>query len=245
MKTEKQIKARQEYINLILSAKRKNLVKSSGDGLEYHHIFPRSLFPNWSRKKSNIVLLNKREHSLAHKLLYIIYPCKEMAYAVHILKAFEFMSDEELKEYNERMHFLRTNNNFKGNTIWKGRHHSLETIQKLKNNYYNMSGYHHTDECKKRISEHMKDKKNFLGKHHTKESKEKISKNSWMHTTEAKKLFSERNKGRTWWTDGTNRKFCIDCPGEGWYKGMPRSSVDKRRKTMEEKHGWKQKKEIK
>lgn len=54
MKTEKQTEARQKYVNLILSAKRKNLVKLSGDGLEYHHILPKSLFPRWPKENQTL-----------------------------------------------------------------------------------------------------------------------------------------------------------------------------------------------
>lgn len=48
---------------------------------EWHHILPRSLFPNWTKRKSNIVPLTAREHFFCHELLYKIYPTKEMSCA--------------------------------------------------------------------------------------------------------------------------------------------------------------------
>lgn len=41
---------------------------------EFHHILPKSLFPNWEKRKSNIIPLTAREHFFCHKLLTKIYP---------------------------------------------------------------------------------------------------------------------------------------------------------------------------
>lgn len=53
--------------------------KGDGEYYEAHHILPRSLFPNWIKRKSNIVLLTAKEHYFVHKLLHKIYPGSEMA----------------------------------------------------------------------------------------------------------------------------------------------------------------------
>lgn len=45
---------------------------------EFHHILPRSIFPNWIKRKSNIVALTAREHFFCHQLLTKIFPCREM-----------------------------------------------------------------------------------------------------------------------------------------------------------------------
>ena len=45
---------------------------------EFHHILPKSLFPNWSKRKSNLVALTAREHFFCHQLLVKIYPTYEM-----------------------------------------------------------------------------------------------------------------------------------------------------------------------
>lgn len=49
---------------------------------EFHHILPKSLFPCWSKRKSNIIALTAREHFFCHQLLTKIYPCSNMFYAL-------------------------------------------------------------------------------------------------------------------------------------------------------------------
>lgn len=49
---------------------------------EFHHILPRSLFPLWIKRKSNIVPLTAREHFFCHQLLTKIFPTPQMFYAV-------------------------------------------------------------------------------------------------------------------------------------------------------------------
>lgn len=41
---------------------------------EFHHILPRSLFPLWIKRESNIVTLTAKEHFFCHQLLTKIYP---------------------------------------------------------------------------------------------------------------------------------------------------------------------------
>lgn len=52
--------------------------KNTGVLYESHHILPRSLFPLWTKRKFNIVLLTLREHYFCHQLLTKIYPTKSM-----------------------------------------------------------------------------------------------------------------------------------------------------------------------
>lgn len=56
--------------------------RRNGEYYEAHHILPKSLFPLWAKKKSNLVLLTAREHFFCHQLLCKIYPCKEMQMAI-------------------------------------------------------------------------------------------------------------------------------------------------------------------
>lgn len=53
---------------------------------EFHHILPKSIYPNWAKRKSNLVCLTAREHFFCHKLLTKIYsqgePFARMAYAL-------------------------------------------------------------------------------------------------------------------------------------------------------------------
>ena len=59
-------------------------IRQKGNGVYYesHHILPRSLFPLWEKRKSNLVFLTAREHYFCHKLLVKIFKCKEMANAL-------------------------------------------------------------------------------------------------------------------------------------------------------------------
>lgn len=225
---------RKQYIDLIKMAKVRNHQKQPNDGYVNHHILPKSLFPLWKNRKSNLVVLTQKEHAIAHLYLYEIYHTRGMCFAAHLLKSTLLMTDEELKEFNE------TRKDFKN---FLGKHHTEESKQLMRDHRYDQTGYHHSEETKSKISEHMKGKQNFLGVHHSEESKKKISENNYNKTEEGRKRASERNQGKTWWTDGEHRSFSKDCPGEGWYKGIPQWVIDKRRKTMEEKHNWKPKME--
>lgn len=74
------------YMKIITKAKDEMSqgVRKKGDGIYYerHHILPRSLFPLWEERESNLVLLTAREHYFCHKLLVKIFKCKEMANAL-------------------------------------------------------------------------------------------------------------------------------------------------------------------
>lgn len=72
---------RNEYYSIIKNAKLECRENQINGYFEKHHIFPKSIFPEWKRKKSNIVLLTRAEHLYVHKLLKFIFPCKEMSYA--------------------------------------------------------------------------------------------------------------------------------------------------------------------
>lgn len=70
------------YIGIINKAKSENRKKGHNIYYESHHILPKSLFPLWKTRKSNLVLLTAREHFFCHQLLTKIYPSKAMSYAL-------------------------------------------------------------------------------------------------------------------------------------------------------------------
>lgn len=70
------------YMCIIAHAMAQNRSKKEGY-YENHHILPRSLFPKWTKRKSNQVLLTAREHFFCHQLLTKIYPSNEMTYAIY------------------------------------------------------------------------------------------------------------------------------------------------------------------
>lgn len=75
-----------QEMNLGLRPKKYQEKKSFPDQyFEFHHILPKSIFPNWSRKESNIVALTAREHFFCHQLLTKIYPCSSIVYAAYAM----------------------------------------------------------------------------------------------------------------------------------------------------------------
>ena len=113
------------YCKIISYAKSQNRHKGDGNYYERHHILPKSLFPLWKNRKSNIVLLTAREHFFCHQLLIKIYPCDKMFYALHSFVSrpnadYKITSREYeklKKEFSERM---------KGHTPNLGRHWTEE-----------------------------------------------------------------------------------------------------------------------
>lgn len=148
--------------------------KGNGEYYEAHHILPRSLFPLWKNKKSNIVLLTAREHFFCHQLLLKIYPCKEMFSAIAIFMQFnnkrniKFSSKEYelLRKYNG----LASSERNKGeNNPFYGKKHSKESLKRagrlIKNRWDSL-----TEEEKRKINA----KKGRLGHTVSEETKEKL-----------------------------------------------------------------------
>lgn len=70
-------------VSLGLRPKAKYLKKNfPNQYFEFHHILPKSLFPLWKNRKSNIVPLTAREHFFCHQLLTKIYPSNSMFFAL-------------------------------------------------------------------------------------------------------------------------------------------------------------------
>ena len=64
---------RNKYLDIIKKAKLENRKKGLGIYYELHHILPKSLFPLWTKRKSNLILLTAKEHIICHQLLSKIY----------------------------------------------------------------------------------------------------------------------------------------------------------------------------
>lgn len=88
---------RKVYMRIVLNAKkemslgirpkndfqrRKNFEKYY---FELHHILPKSIFPLWKNRKSNLVFLTAREHFFCYQLLTKIWPCRELYAAFNFL----------------------------------------------------------------------------------------------------------------------------------------------------------------
>lgn len=86
---------------------------------EFHHIFPRSLFPQYKDFKQNLVALTAREHFFCHELLTKIWPSRQMYTALFYLsndkkhkcssKEYEKIKEEFSKMMSEKMKGLSRN----------------------------------------------------------------------------------------------------------------------------------------
>lgn len=91
-KKEKYMNYRKVYMKIISNSIKetkkglrpwcKSQKKKFSEYYEFHHILPKSLFPLWAKKSSNIVALTAREHFFCHQLLTKIYPGKKMFFAL-------------------------------------------------------------------------------------------------------------------------------------------------------------------
>lgn len=99
-----------------------------------------------------------------------------------------------------------------------------KTLHNKGNKY--MIGKHHSAESKQKNSEAHKgkytgEKNPMYGKHHTAETRNKMS-NSWDYdkhfSAETRNKIGVASKGKHWFTNGKENKFCYECP-EGFIKG--------------------------
>lgn len=117
---------------------------------EFHHILPKSLFPNWIKRKSNIVPLTAREHFFCHQLLTKIYPSYSMQRA---LTNFITRPNADYKicskEYEKiKIEFSKAQSE-RSKNYWKSEEYVRKVMSWRK-------GYHHSEQTKKKISEAAK-----------------------------------------------------------------------------------------
>jgi hypothetical protein len=131
------------YLQYIKYVKTLDRRKGSDEYYEKHHIFPRSIYPLWKDKASNIVLLTAREHFLAHYLLCKIYEHRNKRNYFKMLNAFEALSilknqktreviycNSKLYEKMKTEISKKTSALMKGNSFNKGRIQSKKEIEK-------------------------------------------------------------------------------------------------------------------
>lgn len=105
--------------------------KFSNQCFEFHHILPKSLFPNWVKRKSNIVPLTPREHYVCHLILQKIYSGREMVFAF-----WSICNCNKLIKINSHIYEKAKVNMInckKGKGTWNGKHHTEESKLKISN----------------------------------------------------------------------------------------------------------------
>ena len=106
--------------------------KNFNDYFELHHVLPKSIYPLWAKKKSNLVALTAREHFFCHKLLYRIYNDSRMLYAILRLywdKKHNFINSREYERLRQKFS-KAVSNKFKGSHINAGRYETYSDTKK-------------------------------------------------------------------------------------------------------------------
>lgn len=200
--------------------------KGNGTYYEAHHILPRSLFPLWENRKSNIVLLTAREHFFCHQLLTKIWPGRKM---ISALSQFMFRKNDNRssflhitsREYERfRIEFSKVQSeSHKGYFDRLSEKEQNEAISKWKE-----SMRKRTDEERKLTKEKFKlaclnktsDEKKLEKQKRSNAQKLRFSK---LTEDERKNLLGGSSRGKTWWSKGNKSIRSFECPGEGWIKG--------------------------
>ncbi len=249
---------RKVYIKIISNARLEETqgLRSKKNGYyERHHILPKSLFPLWKKRRTNIVLLTAREHFFCHQLLSKIYPSKEMSYA---LVAFTVRPNSDYKissrEY-EQLKIMHSNLR-KGINNWTPESRSKAKETKIKNGTLHKSP---SKDHKDKISNTLKRKyaskeiKTHNEGHSLNEStKEKISTtlktkyesgeikvwNKGQSCPSSQKFGKDNGMfGKTFWTNGKDNIVSECCP-EGYWKGITKKinkeTEEKRKKKISE-----------
>lgn len=65
---------------------------------EFHHILPKSMFPLWKNRKTNLIALTAREHFFCHQLLWKIYKNHSMICALyHLINRINYKENTKIK----------------------------------------------------------------------------------------------------------------------------------------------------
>lgn len=199
-----------EYWNRVLEIFTKNekYPKKRVSNRNLHHKFPRSfskmLGEPVDNDSDNLISLSLADHFLVH---YYYYLLAKKGFRQRMATAFTFMAKKGLKymtpetaeqmakDYEEAVVIV---NKFKCDTQ-KGRRHSEESINKMRN-------VKHDNEWNKHVSQSL------TGKHLSKEHKDNVSKGLRNYHLEHPDEISKGNLDMHWFTDGESEIMTYTCP---------------------------------
>lgn len=187
--------------------------KFSEQYFEFHHVLPRSLFPLWIKRKSNIVPLTAREHFFCHQLLTKIFPCVKMYYALTMMQG------------HDMKFFHATSANY-------------ESVRRA----YNLIAQNIDDERREKIREHSKKmwatdgfrekRQKTIEKHDTAWFVDYNTRRNetWKKNMTPEKLEEMKRKKQSTWKTSEKAKACTE-KRKGWWNRM----------TLEQKEHYRQK----
>lgn len=192
----------------LIQKRRDNPITRKEQYVECHHVVPRS--EGGSDSEDNLVNLTAREHYFAHMLLARIYDDYNMWCSLWGLS-------NKWGRHRSCQHYVITS-----------RHYERVRVEFAKRHSKLMKSRPIPQACYDALKRGLKKSTRMLCKHHTEETKKKISlsrtglrwKNTVPYSKEHRRKTSESKVGRVWWNNGHEMKHSMECPGEGWTRGM-------------------------
>lgn len=203
----------------LISKRLQNPISKDECYCETHHIIPKS--EGGPNTKDNLVNLTDREHYVAHLLLAKIYNDYKMWAALWRMSNTQY-------RFNSRLYALAKQQRAKSlSEHFKNRVFSEETKAKMSLNHADVSGENNPMYGIKLYGQDNP----FYGKTHSIQTKNTISnklktyytthKNPMYgrkHSEESKIKNSLSNKGKHWYNNGIENKYCRECP-DGFVPG--------------------------
>ena len=222
---------------------------------EFHHILPKSIFPLWAKKKSNIVPLTAREHFFCHQLLTKIYPSRKMYFALY---AFIYRPNTSFENYKitsrmyERLKIESSKLKSEVSKEWwstlseeekeERRKKGAEWLKWGKEQYLlnrteeekQLASKHHSESLKRYYKEHAQEalakRKEYYKTDAFKERMQKWKQIMQSKSEEEMKIINAKknvSKGKHWYNNGEVELYANECP-DGFQKGRLKMSEAKR-----------------
>ena len=215
---------RKVYMAIIAKAIKENRKKLSRDAENYvyyeaHHILPKSLFPNWRRRKSNLVLLTPREHYICHMCATKIWPTKEMACAFMMMcNSSKNSIMYSISRENYSKYFSGEGNPMYGRSAIRemSDEQFFEYRQKMSKI---LSNIRRDENWKNHISIALKGKSKSNS--HRKKMIETLDRVRPMALQKA----AEAHKGKHWFNNGKKNVLALECP-KGFSVGKIQKELD-------------------